>query len=85
MSSSSLIAMRDDRSVSNPGPRAGGPTYVHYGLAAAKATERATVLATARTKNPERFATTKDPKILTIPDTAWINKPAEKAETELAA
>ena len=26
MSSSSLIAMRDDSSVSNPGPRAGGPT-----------------------------------------------------------
>ena len=61
------------------------PADVHYGLAAAKATERATVLAAARAKNPERFATTNDPKILTIPGTAWINKPAEKAETELAA
>ena len=61
------------------------PADVHYGLAAAKATERATVLAAARTKNPERFTTTNDPKILTIPETAWINKPAEKAETELAA
>ena len=61
------------------------PADVHYGLAAAKATERAAVLAAARGRNPERFATTKDPKILTIPDTAWINKPAEKDERELAA
>lgn len=61
------------------------PADVHYGLAAAKAAERATVLAAARTRNPERFATTNDPKILTIPETAWINKPPEKAETELAA
>ena len=44
-------------------------------LAGAAVTERATVLAAARAKNPERFATTNDPKILTIPETAWINKP----------
>ena len=55
---------------------------VDYGLAAAKATERAAVLATARTRNPERFGTTQDPKILTIPDAAWINKPAEEQEDE---
>jgi putative transposase len=55
---------------------------VHYGLAAAKATERAAVLATARARNPERFSSTQDPKILTIPDAAWINQPAAKTETE---
>ena len=55
---------------------------VHYGLAVGKATERSTVLATARIRNPERFSSTRDPKILTIPDAAWINQPAAKAETE---
>ena len=55
---------------------------VHYGLAAGKATERSAVLATARIRNPERFSSTRDPKILTIPDAAWINQPAAKAETE---
>jgi len=55
---------------------------VHYGLAAGKATERAAVLAIARTRNPERFSTTEDPKILTIPDTAWINQPAAKTKPE---
>ena len=43
------------------------PADVHYGHAAAKATQRATVLAEARRRNPERFATTQDPKILTTP------------------
>jgi len=64
------------------------PADVHYGLAGAKATERAAVLATARERNPERFSSTADPKILTIPDAAWINKPATKTEVteaELAA
>jgi len=51
---------------------------VHYGLAAGKATERSAVLATARQRNPERFSSTRDPKILTIPDAAWINQPAAK-------
>ena len=58
---------------------------VHYGLAAAKATERAAILAAARERNPERFSTSNDPKILSIPDAAWINKPAEKDDPELAA
>ena len=53
------------------------PADVHYGLAAARAVERAVVLAAARSQHPERFATTQDPKILTIPDAAWINKPAD--------
>ena len=46
------------------------PADVHYGLAAARAAERAVVLAGARSRNPERFATAQDPKILTIPDAA---------------
>jgi transposase InsO family protein len=61
------------------------PADVHYGLATAKAAERAAVLATARSQHPERFATTQDPKILTIPTTAWINKPADNTGIELAA
>jgi transposase InsO family protein len=58
------------------------PADVHYGLAAGKATQRAAVLATARATNPERFSTNQDPKILTIPDAAWINQPAVKTEPE---
>ena len=52
------------------------PADIHYGLAAAKAKDRSAVLATARANNPERFSTTRDPKILALPTTAWINKPA---------
>lgn len=61
------------------------PADVHYGLATVKATERSAVLATARARNPERFSTTQDPKILTIPDAAWINQPAAKPESESTA
>jgi transposase InsO family protein len=53
------------------------PADVHYGLAAAKAIERSATLATARALNPERFSNTLDPKILALPDTTWINKPAQ--------
>ena len=61
------------------------PADVHYGHSTARATERAIVLAGARSRNPERFAATQDPKILTIPDAAWINKPADNTEIEQAA
>ena len=65
------------------------PADVHYGLAAGKAIERSATLAAARAQNPERFATSADPKILALPSTTWINKPAEKADeatdTKLAA
>ena len=50
---------------------------VHYGLAPAKATARSHVLAAARTAHPERFVTTTDPKILTLPHAAWINPPPQ--------
>ena len=61
------------------------PADVHYGLAAAKAAGRAEVLTAARARNPERFATTTDPKILAIPTTAWINQPPDNTGIELAA
>ena len=61
------------------------PADVHYGLAAGKALERAKTLAAARAKTPERFTTNNDPKILAMPDVAWINKPAEKNDTKAAA
>ncbi len=51
---------------------------VHYGLARAKATARSQVLTQARAAHPERFATQTDPKILTLPDAAWINPPLEQ-------
>jgi putative transposase len=51
------------------------PADLHYGLAADKATHRAATLAVARADNPERFTSTTPPKILRVPDTAWINPP----------
>jgi putative transposase len=61
------------------------PADVHYGHAGAAATARSEVLAAARAAHPERFATTEDPKILAISNTAWINKPADNTSIELAA
>lgn len=58
------------------------PADVHYGLAAGKAIERSATLAAARARNPERFSTSADPKILALPSTTWINKPAEKTDKE---
>jgi putative transposase len=48
---------------------------VHYGLAAAKATDRLATLDLARAANPERFSSSTPPKILQLPDSAWINPP----------
>lgn len=48
---------------------------VHYGLAAAKSTDRSQVLAAARAAHPQRFTTNTDPKILALPSAAWINQP----------
>ncbi|WP_426977257.1 IS3 family transposase [Pseudarthrobacter sp. O4] len=61
------------------------PADVHYGLAAAKATERSLTLAAARERSPERFSTRRDPKILAIPDAAWINNPSNRMATAVAA
>ena len=54
------------------------PADVHFGLATAKAADRRTVLAQARTRHPHRFGgITTAPKILDLPDTVWINRPAD--------
>lgn len=58
------------------------PADVHYGLATDKAAERAAVLAQARARHPHRFGTTTTPKILDLPDTAWINRPTQDTTQE---
>nr|WP_280369989.1 IS3 family transposase [Nocardia wallacei] len=57
------------------------PADVHFGLAAAKAADRRDVLAAARARHPHRFTTATTPKILDLPDTVWINPPAETLAT----
>lgn len=61
------------------------PADVHHGLAAERTAERTATLAAARTRNPERFSSDQPPKILTLPENAWINQPAERTTVELAA
>lgn len=61
------------------------PADVHYGLAAAKAADRRRVLDAARAANPGRFATTTPPKILTLPDSVWINQPTPDSEDQQTA
>jgi transposase InsO family protein len=60
------------------------PADVHYGLATDKAAERCSVLADARARHPHRFGTTTAPKILDLPDTAWINRPTQNSTQETA-
>jgi putative transposase len=54
---------------------------VHYGLTDAVDQRRHAALAAARTANPERFTTTSTPKILSLPEAAWINPPMKHPET----
>ena len=56
------------------------PADVHYGHAATTAAQRAATLAAARAAHPERFTGTTDPKILDLPQTAWINKPEDQSQ-----
>ncbi len=58
------------------------PADVHFGLATDKATDRRAVLTDARARHPHRFGTTHAPKILDLPDTAWINRPAQNTTQE---
>ena len=58
------------------------PADVHYGLAAAKSVERSAILAAARARNPERFGTANNSKILALSGTNWIDKPAEQLVEE---
>ena len=52
------------------------PADVHYGHATQVNAEREATLAAARTQHPERFTTSHSPKIINLPETAWINQPA---------
>jgi putative transposase len=58
------------------------PADVHFGLATDKAANRCCVLTDARTQHPQRFGTTHPPKILDLPNTVWINRPAEDTNQE---
>ena len=55
------------------------PADVHYGHASTVDANRETTLAQARRRHPERFTTTRSPKILQPPRAAWINQPKEAA------
>lgn len=57
------------------------PADVHFGLAAGKSAERRRVLDAARAQHPHRFGTTAAPKVLDLPDTVYINRPADDPET----
>ena len=57
------------------------PADVHYGHAAAVRAEREATLAAAREQHPERFSTAACPKIINLPETAWINQPAQETAT----
>jgi putative transposase len=51
-------------------------------LATDKAADRRAVLTDARAQHPHRFGTNTAPKILHLPDTAWINRPAQDTTGE---
>jgi putative transposase len=54
------------------------PADVHYGLATTRRVEREATLAAARARHPERFGTVTSPKIINLPDAAWINQPPQE-------
>ena len=60
------------------------PADVHYGHATTVAADRAAALAAARLAHPERFASGTDPKILELPESAWINQPETSARPAAA-
>lgn len=57
------------------------PADVHYGHAPTVSEQRSDTLAAARRAHPERFGCSDPaPKILEMPDVAWINKPEQEHE-----
>ncbi|WP_434784354.1 DDE-type integrase/transposase/recombinase [Nocardia seriolae] len=55
------------------------PAQVFYGLAAARDAQRRQVLAAARVRHPHRFGgVTTAPKIIDLPEAAWINQPEQE-------
>lgn len=58
------------------------PADVHFGHAHEVTHTRNQTLAAAREANPERFSTNREPKVLQLPEAAWINRPKNNDETE---
>jgi putative transposase len=58
------------------------PADVHYGLDTAVTERRIQTLALARAATPHRFSSSLEPKILDLPDAAWINPPTEQTEDQ---
>lgn len=58
------------------------PADVHFGLTEAVIQRRGSTLATARAATPNRFSTSNDPKILDLPEAAWINPPIVQPEDQ---
>lgn len=58
------------------------PADVHYGLATDTDRRRRQTLAAARASSPNRFTSRVDPKILDLPDAAWINPPIQQPEDQ---
>lgn len=59
------------------------PADIYYGLADDKAAQRRAVLENARAQHPYRFSTARvAPRILALPDAAWINQPADQPDTD---
>jgi putative transposase len=58
------------------------PADVHYGLTDAVIERRASTLAAARAATPNRFSTSTNPKILDLPEAAWINPPTTQPDDQ---
>jgi len=58
------------------------PADVHYGLAETATQRRVQTLAEARAATPHRFSSNADPKILELPEAAWINPPVTHTEDQ---
>jgi hypothetical protein len=62
------------------------PANVHFGITETTTAKRSETLATGRAVNPTRFTTQKVmPKILSLPQQAWINQPKDDPAKETAA
>ena len=60
----------------HPGVELHTPADVHYGHATDVQQRRLQTLAAARQQRPTRFTTSTTPKILNLPEAAWINQPS---------
>jgi putative transposase len=58
------------------------PANVHYGLAADTDQRRRRTLAAARVATPNRFTSSINPRILDLPQAAWINHPIHHPEDQ---